>query len=263
MSYRIDGHIHIERGEYTLEWIHEFVKRAQETGLDEIRLLEHNYMFPEFAPMYDSVRACSSFVNDWFIRKTGKKDLHEYLELIKKVRNEEFPVKIKFGLEVCYFPKYEDLIGEQTQDKGFDFLLGSIHFIGDFAFDHKPELWKGVDVDRAYERYFEDSVKLADSALFDGIGHPDTIKIFGHQPSFRLTDYYVSLAQALAANGMYADQNSGAYRRCPDTAGLGMDQELISILKKHNVPIITSSDAHCPEDVGYMIRELDECVERE
>ena len=57
MSYLIDGHIHIERGEYTVEWIREFVNQAQKMGIDEIRLLEHNYMFPEFAPMYDSARA--------------------------------------------------------------------------------------------------------------------------------------------------------------------------------------------------------------
>ena len=53
----IDGHIHIERGEYSLDWIRHFVDRAVETGLTEIRLLEHNFLFPEFAPMYDSVRA--------------------------------------------------------------------------------------------------------------------------------------------------------------------------------------------------------------
>ncbi|MBO4687471.1 MAG: histidinol-phosphatase [Clostridiales bacterium] len=256
----IDGHIHIERGAYTLEWVSEFVKRAQETGIDEIRLLEHNYMFPEFAPMYESVCAKSEFVNNWFQRKACGKNYREYLELIEKVRETSFPVKIKFGLEICYFPKYEELIGELTKDKGFDFLLGSMHFIGDFAFDHKPELWEGIDVDRAYERYFEDSVKLAKSGLFDGIGHPDTIKIFGHRATYPLTDYYEALASALAEQNMYADQNSGAYRRCPDTAALGMDPELLRILKKHNVPIITSSDAHCPEDVGYMIRELQECA---
>lgn len=39
-----------------------------------------------------------------------------------------------------------------------------------------------------------------------------------------------------------------------------MDPELISILKKNNVKIITSSDAHCPEDVGYMITELEQAI---
>lgn len=43
----IDGHIHIERGEYSLDWIQRFVDRAVETGLTEIRLLEHNFLFPE------------------------------------------------------------------------------------------------------------------------------------------------------------------------------------------------------------------------
>ena len=37
----VDGHIHIEQGPYTLEWIQKFVNRAVEMGLDEIRLLEH------------------------------------------------------------------------------------------------------------------------------------------------------------------------------------------------------------------------------
>ena len=54
MSYLIDGHIHIERGPYTPEWIDQFVKRAQETGIDEIRLLEHTFLFEEFVPMYES-----------------------------------------------------------------------------------------------------------------------------------------------------------------------------------------------------------------
>ena len=257
----IDGHIHIERGPYTVEWIRKFVDRALEQQIDEIRLLEHGYRFEEFVPMFGSVCAYSDYVDAWFHRNSGVHKLEDYFELIRKVRDTEFPVKIKFGLEICYFQAFEGLTAEITQDKGFDFLLGSIHFVDDFAFDHKPEHWIGKDVDRIYHRYFEDSVSLAKSRLFDGIGHPDTIKLFGHRPSFPLTDYYENLAQALKASRMYADQNSGAYRRCPDTASLGMDPELLRILKQHQVPIITSSDAHCPEDVGYKIKELEECVQ--
>ena len=32
--------------------------------------------------------------------------------LIAEMRNIEFPVKIKWGLEVCYFPEHEKLIGD-------------------------------------------------------------------------------------------------------------------------------------------------------
>jgi len=255
-----DGHIHIERGEYTLDWIQRFVDKAVEMELTEIRLLEHNYRFEEFVPMYDSVCAYSEYVDAWFHRNAGAHKLEDYLELIRKVRNEKYPVEIKFGLEICYFKEFEDLIAEQTKDKGFDFLLGSVHFVDDFAFDHKAEHWDGMDVDKLYHRYFEDSVLLAKSGIFDGIGHPDTIKLFGHKPSYSLTEYYERLAKELASSSMYADQNSGAYRRCPETASLGMEEELLRILKKHNVKIITSSDAHCPEDVGYKIKELHDCI---
>ena len=257
----IDGHIHIERGEYTLDWINQFVNRAVETGLDEIRLLEHCYRFEEFVPMYDSVCAYSDYVDAWFHRQAGVLKLADYLELIRQIREVQFPVKVKFGLEICYFKEFESLIANLTKDKGFDFLLGSVHFVDNFAFDHKPEHWTGLDVDKLYRRYFEDSVSLAESRLFDGIGHPDTLKLFGHKPSFPLTESYERLAKALAKSNMYADQNSGAERRCPDTASLGMEQELLRILKKNHVKIITSSDAHCPEDVGYKIRELERCVE--
>ncbi|MBR5070653.1 MAG: histidinol-phosphatase [Oscillospiraceae bacterium] len=260
MEKMIDGHIHIERGPYTLEWIRRFVDKAVEMQLDEIRLLEHSHRFDEFVPMYDSVRAYSEYVDTWFLRQLKGVSLEDYLDLVRRVREEEYPIDLKFGLEICYFEEQEDFIRGLTENKGFDFLLGSVHFVDGFAFDHKAEHWDGIDVDRTYERYFETSISLAESGLFDGIGHPDAIKLFGHRPSYHLTEYYERLAAALAGNSMYADQNSGVFRRCSDTALPGMDRELIRILKKHGVPFITSSDAHCPEDVGYMIRELSEMV---
>ncbi len=251
-----DGHIHIERGAYTLDWINQFVSKAVEMEIDEIRLLEHCYRFEEFIPMYDSVCAYSEYVEAWFRRNAGAHKLADYLELIERVRNEQFPVKIEFGLEICYFKKFEGFISELTKNKCFDFLLGSIHFVDDFAFDHKVEHWAGVDVDKIYCQYFEDSISLAKSKIFDGIGHPDAIKLFGHKPTYSLSDYYENLAKELSKGNMYADQNSGIARRCPETASLGMDEELLKILKRNHVKIITWSDAHCPEDVGYKIKEL-------
>lgn len=144
--------------------------------------------------------------------------------------------------------------------QGFDFLLGSVHFAGDFAFDHTAEHWEGLDVDEIFRTYFEDSLSLAKSGLFTGIGHPDHLKLFGHRPSFSLVEYYEKLACELEKAGMYADQNSGAFRRCPETGELGMNPELLRALVRHNVRIVTSSDAHRPEDVGFMIRELGEAV---
>lgn len=101
--------------EEALEWIKQFVDKVVEMELDEIRLLEHNFIFEEFACMYD---------------------------------------------EVWYFKGHEAFIDKMTRDKGLDFIIGSIHFVDKFAFDHTAELWEGRDVDKIYRRYFEDSVDL-------------------------------------------------------------------------------------------------------
>ena len=82
----IDGHIHIERGDYTVEWIQQFVDKAVEMKLDEIWLLEHCYRFAEFLPMYDAVCAYSDYINKWFHRKAGVLNLDDFLMLADSIR---------------------------------------------------------------------------------------------------------------------------------------------------------------------------------
>lgn len=257
----LDCHIHIERGEYTLDWINQFVQTAKEKKLDEIWLLEHCYRFREFVPMYDDVCAYSDYIDKWVHKKAGVLGLSDYLSLVERIGRKDIGIRIKFGLEVCYFKEFENLVYQNTKDSGLDFLVGSVHFIDSFAYDHKPEHWQGIEVDNAYRRYFETSVDLANSRVYNGIAHPDCIKLFGHKPSFSLAEYYDRLASALAENNMYAEQSSGAHRRCPETAELGMVDGLIKSLKSHNVRIQTASDAHCPEDVGLYILELERILE--
>lgn len=36
----IDGHIHIECGAYTIDWINRFVNKAVEMGINKMRLLD-------------------------------------------------------------------------------------------------------------------------------------------------------------------------------------------------------------------------------
>lgn len=256
----LDCHIHIEQGEYTLDWINEFVKTAVIRGIDEIWLLEHCYRFKEFVPMYDSVCAYSNYIDTWFHRKAGVLVLDDYLRLIGSVRKHNYPVKIKFGLEVCYFKEFEELVYKEAKNKELDFLVGSVHFIDNFAYDHKPEHWRGVNIDKAYRRYFETSIDLAKSGIYDGIAHPDCIKLFGHKSSFSLMEYYDTLAYELTKSNMYAEQSSGVYRRCLNTAELGMDNNMLKVMKKHSVKLQTASDAHHPQDVGLYITELEKIL---
>ncbi|HWS28849.1 MAG TPA: PHP domain-containing protein [Clostridia bacterium] len=258
----IDGHIHLERGLYTLAWIDRFVDAAVRNQIDEIWLLEHCYRFREFMPMYASVCAHSDYIDKWFHRKAGVLDLKEYLAFIETVRGNLYPVRIKFGVEVCYFKEFENFVATIVRGKGLDFIVGSVHFVDAFAFDHKAEHWNGMDVDNIYRRFFETSFSLAKCGIYDGIAHPDSIKLFGHRPSFPLDACYDLLAKYLAESGMYAEQSSGVYRRCFNDVELGMNASLLRSMKAHGVRMITVSDAHCPEDVGAYIPELCKLIEQ-
>lgn len=254
----LDCHIHLETGPYTIAWVQEYVRAAQERGLSEIHLLEHCYLFPDFLPMYDPVRAQNGFIDAWLNRKGGKRNFEAYLRLADRARQAQWPVRIRFGLEICFFPGYESFVTGLTGSAGLDFLAGSVHFIDAFAFDHKPELWEGVNVNEAYRRFFERSIQLASCGVFNGLAHPDSIKLFGHRPSFSLEPYEERLADVLAQNGMYAEQNSGISRR--SGARAGMEPTLLRAMLRKGVGIRTASDAHRPGDVGLGLRELEGSV---
>lgn len=250
----IDAHVHLERGPYTVEWLTEFVTAARTAGITELCLLDHSYLFREFVPLYDDLRHSSDFIDRWLSRKAGVHTLDEYFCFIEKARTHDFGITIRFGMEICFLPNQTSAIERLVNQTPLDFTVGSVHFIDNFAFDHTPELWQGIDVDCAYRRFFEHSADLAECGIFDGLAHPDSLKLFGHKPSYSLEPYYETLAAALAKAGMYAEQNSGIARRA--NAEPGMNPALYAAMKRHNVPIRTASDAHCPADVGKGIRSF-------
>lgn len=255
-----DVHIHLERGPYTRDWVMQFVLQAEKQGLDEIYLLEHTHRFREFLPMYQHLYGANAYLDSW-LKQRGSQKLSDYLKLIETMRKETLPIKIRWGLEVCYFPKWEKLIEKEMKSLPFDFLTGSIHWIDGFGFDHKPELWNGKDTDQEYRRYYELMEELIDSGLFTGLAHPDSIKCFGREASYPLEETYEKLAGKLKKQGMYAEQSSGLVNNY-GYSYYGMNPRMLEVFQREQVAIETASDAHRPEDVGRGIREMAQKLEK-
>jgi|GEM_PF-226727 len=250
-----DGHIHLERGPYTKAWLDQFVDQALERGIKTLYILEHSHRFKDFKSLYQGLDG-NPYQKSWLSRKFNQ-SLRDYQTFIRQMRQEVFPVEIKFGLEICYFRDQEDFIREIKEAFDWDFLTGSIHWIDKWGFDHEDNraTWLSKDVDQVYKAYYDLLADLIRSGLFDHVGHPDSLKCFGHYPSGSLTETYHKIADLARAEGLVMEHSGGLYNNYQHPS-LGLNQEFLSILQDHGVEIITASDAHCPEDVGLSVKAL-------
>ncbi|HWR05325.1 PHP domain-containing protein [Sporomusa sp.] len=253
----IDSHIHLfhgNSGEYTWQLLQSFVEQARQRGVSTIYLLEHSHQFCEFRDMYRPVADFNEYQRNWLARKM-KISLVSYIRFIEQVKNCEFPLTVKFGLEICYIPETESLLQAILSQYKWDFVIGSVHYIDDWGFDHKAEFWNGIEVNKAYKRYYEIMFDLVRSKLFNGLAHPDSIKCFGYYPDYDLTETYINLAKALNDATMYAEQSGGLTLNY-GFAELGLNPQILRVFKDNGVRILTASDAHKPEHAGENISKL-------
>lgn len=71
---------------------------------------------------------------------------------------------------------------------------------------------------------------------------------------------YLQLAQALCLNDMYIEESSGLAINHGDKQ-LGMNADMPECMVRCNVPILTASDAHSPQNVGLYIKEMNELIQ--
>lgn len=259
-----DVHVHFLHGNgcgYTVDFFEGFITTAQKAGLDEIYLLEHTHQFTEFEKVYEPIKAYNNFQYNW-ISKRMNGSIEEYINFIETIKTTKYPIKVKFGLEVCYIPEKEDKLANILDEYKFDFLTGSVHWIDGWGFDHpgQKELWKSINVKDVYKRYYHIMCDLCESGLFTGLAHPDSIKCFGYIPDIDLTDLYNELSILLCKQSMYAENNGGLQLNYNSDLELGLNNKLLTVFKENGVTILTASDAHKQSDVGANISKLEKML---
>lgn len=261
----IDAHVHLEKGPYTREWVEKFLQYAQQRGIEEIFFLEHTHLFTEYLGLYDEMAAYNPYQHQWFAKKRqNARSIGEYLEFIHRMKEEPLPVKVKFGLEVCYSPEHEEEIRQLKDRYPVDFWVGSVHFIHGWAFSHLRQPWKKeeVCVKELYACYYRLLVQLAESRLFSGLAHPNSLQCFGAYPPAGMEEEARRLAVALRDSKMYVEESSGLRINYGDPA-LGMSPVLLRAMIRQQVPVCTASDAHVPHDVGKWVKEMCQIIARE
>lgn len=255
--YYVDGHTHLEHGPLSKEYVMSFVQKAVEAGLDEIDILDHSHRFKEFESCYDHLREYD--VQDRWLDSPSKfcNTLDEYYDLIDQIRKEELPIRVKFGLEVCYSKITEKQLREILKDVKLDFLTGAIHSVFSILYDmpfSNELLWDVMNTDEIYREYYNQVSGLISSSLFDRLAHPDQIKLFNRYPSYDLKDTYRKIAKELNDHRMYAENNTGIYYRYHHL-DKGINDEMFRIFSDSKVRMICASDSHDSETVGAYIKE--------
>lgn len=255
---KMDYHMHFERGAYDYDWVEGFFRAAASRGLDEIGITEHSHGFPEFKALYyEDLRLDDSpvglFQREWLQKNKFKYTIEEYVSFMDGLRRRGH--KVKLSMEVCNFQD-QARVAAILDGVPFDYLIGSVHFVRGWGFDAAAvqEEFTRHPLEEIYDWYATEVEKLCASGLYDVLGHPFNLRVYRHIPDFDVTPYLERVARAVKKADMVIDLNTGTLYRYP-IAEISPYPAFMEVAAAYDLPIITSSDAHEPEDCGAHIED--------
>ena len=212
-----------------------FVDAAVAAGLSEYGISDHAPHLPE--PF-----------DDW---RMSVAELPAYFEWIERARaHAAGRIPVRAGLECDWLEGCEPWITDLASRHPWDFLIGSVHYLGDWDFDNPKWLgrWAESDVDAVWTHYWGAYAKMADSGLFDILGHPDLVKKFSRVPGGDLDRFYEPVIEVIAANGAVIELNTaGWYKPC---AAAYPAPRFLELACAAGIGLVISSDAHAPTEVA-------------
>lgn len=233
---KIDYHNHTTLCNHAIGTLEEYIEKAIEQNIEEIGFADHNPMPNGFDKQH----------------RMKEHQLPKYVEMILNARQQYAEqISIKLGIEADYLPGVDSYLKNQFASQPFDYVLGSIHYLGDWNFDNPVfvHTWKDHDVDHIYQWYFNSLLKLVESGLFDIIAHPDLIKKFGHRPiNLDMESIYDTICMGLKKHNMAIEINTSGLRK--EVQEIYPEKKFLEIAFNNDVPITIGSDSHSPDQVG-------------
>jgi len=230
---RVDLHNHTTLCNHAEGTMEQYIQKAIELGIDI-------YGFSEHAPMKN--------FEDGYRLVLEKKSFYE--SEVKKLQNKyQDHIKILLGYEVDFIEG--DFLLDEIKNAKVDYLIGSVHYLGDWGFDN-PEFigkYKSKNIDTIWEEYFYAIELMAKSQNFDIVGHLDLIKIFKYLPTKNVKSLALNALKAIKKANMVIEINSAGFRK--PIGEQYPSKELLETAFELNIPITLSSDAHAIEQIGF------------
>jgi histidinol-phosphatase (PHP family) len=235
---RPDGAGTLAADYFTAGNVARYREAADERGIAELGVSEHVYRFRQALDVWQHP----------FWRENALDDIDAYCDFAREQG-------LRVGVEADFVPGREDRMAGLLDGRDWDYVIGSVHFIGDEAVDHPDwDVWsaRSVDPEKVWRRYFETLGEAARSGLFDILAHPDLVKVWGAdrpRPDGDLRGFYELAIEGIAEGGVAVEVSTAGLRkpvgeRYPAPPFLAMCLEA-------GCPVALSSDAHTPEHVGF------------
>lgn len=267
-----DYHVHLHHhgpyrgvgpqlGEYPPGYIEQYVEQAAQRGMGEVGFTEHLYRCVESGPVLGRFweyepQADLAAQTEAFIEEDRTLSLEDYVAAVVGAKERGLPVKL--GLEVDFFPETIDAVLDFLAPYPWDFLIGSVHWIGGWSVDHGDAAYEFArrGVRQAYEDYFELETQLAASGSVDVLAHVDVVKVHGDVLATPPMDLYQRVVDAAAASGTAVEVSSSGLHK--PVAEIYPAAPLLSLFNRAKVPITLASDAHEP---AHCARDFDQVVD--
>jgi histidinol-phosphatase (PHP family) len=212
---------------------------ATERGVTELGVSEHVHRFTAALDVWQHP----------FWRANAVDDLDRYVGFVREETD------LRLGIEADYLAGREDRMGNLLEAHEWDYVVGSVHFLGDHAvdIDDETDVWKHeVSAERVWRRYFETLAQSALCGLFDIIAHPDLVKVWGSGrplPTKDLRYFYEPAVEAMLEGGVAMEVSTAGLRK--PTGEIYPARAFLEMAVDAGIPIALSSDAHRPEQLAY------------
>jgi histidinol-phosphatase (PHP family) len=241
-----DYHVHLrededdsppEQGAFTAETVDRYRAAAEEAGIEELGVSEHVYRFTQALELWRHP----------FWERQARDDLDAYCAFVRTTT-------LRLGIECDFVPGAEDRTATLLEARDFDYVLGSVHFIGQRAVDmDEYGVWEGEgDADSVWRRYFHTLAEAARSGLFDVLAHPDLVKKWGRarpKPERDARFYYEPAVEAIAESGVAVEISTAGLRK--PVGEIYPAAPFAEMCVEAGAAFSLSSDAHVPDQVGH------------
>lgn len=246
-------------GEYPDGLIESYVESAAQKGVTELGFTEHLYRTEEgqavLGPFWETeARPDLAQQAQAMVAADQGLFLGRYVDAVLAAKERGLPVKL--GLEVDFFPDSIDRVLQLLSTYPFDYLIGSVHWVGGWSID-SPDVsyeFEMRGIDQSWADYFTIVADLAGRGVVEVLAHVDVCKKFGYKPEVEPTPLYERVVRAAAKSGTSVEISSQGLRR--PVHEIYPSQTFLKMFHDAGVKITLASDAHRAADAGFAHDEV-------